>query len=105
MGMFDELKYNDEEFQTKDLNNAMCSYKIEDEKLYIERRTIHEINKSKKNSKMPRFKFTHEGWDYIEYHGIINVYNNNKDIYLKFTDGILISEMTQDQIRINDDVR
>ncbi len=126
MGMFDTIKFennfifNDitqdiidenEDWQTKDLENLLQEYIIKDNFLYLKRykkrrstkqeykKLIKDIYKTKT---FKSFKDTYKNTleeDYLEkinYHGIIRIYNfsnkNDKLINykLKFTDGVLV---------------
>ena len=94
MGMFDTIKYKESEYQTKDLGSFLDEYRIEDRVLIKEN---YEYKKEGSVSRIgfPVLKKVPLGDSKINFHGIIRIYNREEEVWLKFTDGKLVSEMTE----------
>lgn len=108
MGLFDTIYYKEQEFQTKDLECAMYSYDIKDDKLYRRLYRSEPLPESEwKYMKGPKTQEGSKGFCYnktksirdgekdIEFHGWINIYrapsrNTWEEYRLKFTDGKLV---------------
>ena len=100
--MYDNLKYNDDDYQTKSLDNLLDDYRIVNDRLVKD--IIHFEQVPEKDRPYPKakgimalagsFKSIVDKKDVDqEYHGIIRAYriSDGKDFAFKFTDGALIS--------------
>lgn len=104
MGMFDEIEYKGETYQTKDFECLMELYRVTDDgELQRELCRIEDTPQAEKpfpKSKPGQFEYffgcqrkIHEGWETIPFHGIIRI--THPEMYLKFTDGKLVGEIKE----------
>jgi len=89
MGMFDEVTYNGKEYQTKDFDKCLERFRISDNN--IEKEVVKRERVEENDFGLPKIKTTHVKWTKISFHGILHIYNEKDSLFLKFTDGNLIS--------------
>lgn len=75
MGMYDNVRYEGDDYQTKDFDCTLSDYSIEYGRLFV----LSCEPTSKKD---------------IHYHGTLNFYNGSVEYNAKFTDGVLV-EITE----------
>jgi hypothetical protein len=97
MGMFNYVLYKGKEYQSKDFECLMTTYKIENDRLYEEKGHLELIPEDRRSHPWHISQWIHEGWEDMNYHGWLNFYdydtdtNISTDYNAKFTDGELVS--------------
>src|SRR5215217_4447717 len=94
MGMYDTIEYEGKFYQTKNFDCIMAKYKIENDKLLIDYGHYEKVPKEELPYPDTPFigslRWVHEEWVDMEFHGIIEAYGDERDIFFKFTDGALV---------------
>ena len=99
MGLFDEVHYDGKVYQTKDFDCLMMRFYIEDGRL------LKSIGKTsivqKKDRPYPKakegtiqalcgsMKYTETAREDTKFHGVLDMYDSDRYLKLKFTDGVL----------------
>ncbi len=97
MGMFDTIEIENDiqngpkagEYQTKDLDSALETYHIRDNRLIKRAYKYHAVEESKRKHKWHLMEAEFIGLMDIDYHGWIEIYGAYSTWRLKFTDGEL----------------
>jgi len=90
MGMFDEIEYNGRSYQTKDLDKCLDKYMIEDGLL---KREIVKLGLAPGKTGINSFKLISRRWSDYPFHGVVEIYDESRTIFLKFNDGVFAGEV------------
>lgn len=102
MGMFDEIKYNEKIYQTKNFDCLMELYRIENGRLQREVYTCEKTPRSEKpypEATSDNWEYyagvrrkVHMGWEDMNYHGVVTATcDEPRDTLFKFVNGNLIA--------------